>query len=265
MELDKIFSSNKEAWNNKTPFHLKSEMYDVEGFKQGRTSLQFIEIEELGDVKGKSMLHLQCHFGLDSLSWARKGAKVTGVDFSEEAIKAAKRLNEELKLQANFIESNIYDLKDKLNEKYDIVFTSYGVIGWLPELKEWAKIISHFLKPGGIFYIVEFHTMLWMFDDEFKKFKYSYFNKALIEENISGTYADTEAPLNQKEYGWNHPLSDVINSLIENKLRIKFVHEFPFSVYNVLRNTVHGKDGYWRIRGMEDIIPMMFSIKAKKD
>ena len=115
MELDKIFSVNKEAWNNKTPFHLKSEMYDVEGFKQGRTSLQFIELEELGEVNGKSMLHLQCHFGLDSLSWARKGAKVTGVDFSGEAIKAAKRLNEELNLKANFIESNIYDLKDKLN------------------------------------------------------------------------------------------------------------------------------------------------------
>ena len=106
--------------------------------------------------------------------------------------------------------------------------------------------------------------MLWMFDDEFKEFKFSYFNNGLIEENISGTYANTEAPLKQKEYGWNHPLSDVVNSLIENKLRIEFIHEFPFSVYNVFQNTVRGKDGNWRIEGMEDIIPMMFSIKAKK-
>ena len=262
-ELINFLNTNKKAWNNKTLFHLNSEFYDVEGFKEGKSSLKFIELEELGDVKNKTMLHLQCHFGQDSLSWARMGAKVTGVDFSDEAIKAARSLNNELNLDAKFICSNIYDIKKHLDEKFDIVFTSYGTIGWLPDLKEWGRLISHYLKRGGIFYIVEFHIVLWMFDDDFKNFKYSYFNQGEIEEEVEGTYADMNALLKQKEYGWNHPLSEVINSLIENGLQIEFLHEFPFSVYDVFSNTVKGKDGWWRIKGMENIIPMMFSVKAK--
>jgi SAM-dependent methyltransferase len=263
-ELTEFFNTNKKAWNSKTPFHLKSELYDLTGFKKGKSSLKFIELEELGDVNNKTMLHLQCHFGQDSLSWARMGAKVTGVDFSDEAIKVARSLNDELNLDAKFICSNIYDIEEHLDEKFDIVFTSYGTIGWLPDLKEWGRLVSRYLKPGGIFYIVEFHTVLWMFDDDFKKFKYSYFNQGEIEEEVEGTYADLNAPLKQKQYGWNHPLSEVINSLIENGLQIEFLHEFPFSVYDVFPNSVKGKDGWWRIKGMEDIIPMMFSIKAKK-
>ncbi|MFC2102846.1 class I SAM-dependent methyltransferase [Bacteroidota bacterium] len=260
----KYFEVNKQAWNNKVPFHLKSELYDLEGFKKGNTSLKFIELAELGNVINKSMLHLQCHFGQDSLSWQRLGAQVTGVDFSDEAIKSARLLNDELNLDAKFICSNIYDIEKDLDEKFDIVFTSYGTIGWLPDLKEWGRLISRYLKPGGIFYIVEFHTVLWMFDDNFTELKYSYFNKEEIKEEAEGTYADLNAPLKQTEYGWNHPLSDIINSLIENGLQIEFLHEFPFSVYNVFANTVQGEDGWWRIKGLENTIPMMYSIKAQK-
>jgi SAM-dependent methyltransferase len=243
---------------------LKSELYDLEGFKKGNTSLKFIELEELDNVKDKSLLHLQCHFGQDSLSWARMGAKVTGIDFSDEAIKEARSLNDELNLDAKFICSNIYNIEEHLDEKFDIVYTSYGTIGWLPDLKEWGRLVSRYLKPGGIFYIVEFHTVLWMFDDDFKKFKYSYFNLGEIEEEVEGTYADLNAPLKQKQYGWNHPLSDIINSLVENGLQIEFLHEFPFSVYDVFPNSIKGKDGWWRINEFEDLIPMMFSIRAKK-
>lgn len=263
--LNDVFESNKKAWDKKTPYHLKSELYDLEGFKKGKSSLNFIELEEVGNVKDKTMLHLQCHFGQDSLSWARLGAKVTGIDFSDEAIKAAKSLNDELKLHSEFICTNIYDIEEHLNEKFDIVYTSYGTIGWLPDLKEWGRLIARYLKPGGFFYIVDFHTVLWMFDEEFKKLKYSYFNIGEIAEEVEGTYADKKAPLKQIQYGWNHPLSEIISSLIENDLEIEFLHEFPFSVYNVFPNTVKGKDGWWRIKGMEDIIPMMFSIKAKKN
>lgn len=258
-----MFEANKKAWNKKTPYHLRSEMYDVDEFKNGKTSLKFIELEELGDVKDKSMLHLQCHFGQDTLSWAREGAKVTGVDFSDEAIDTADELNAELRLDTKFICSNIFDLYDKLDEQFDIVFTSYGTIGWLPDLNQWGKLISHYLKPGGIFYIVEFHNVVWMFDDDFTEFKYSYFNLGEIEEVVEGTYADTKAQLKQTEYGWNHPLSDVINALVQNGLKIEFVHEYPFSVYDVFSNSVKGEDGWWRIKGMENIIPMMFSIRAK--
>lgn len=260
----KFFDTNKNAWNNKTKVHLKSPFYDIEGFKKGNSSLKFIELEELGDVKNKSMLHLQCHFGQDSLSWQRLGAKVTGVDFSEESIKAAKELNEELNLDAKFICSNIYDLENHLDEKFDIVFASYGTIGWLPDFKEWGRLISRYLKRGDVFYIVEFHTMLWMFDDDFKNLECSYFNYGEIKEEVSGTYADLNAPLKQVQYGWNHPLSEIVNSLIDNGLEIEFLHEFPFSVYDVFPNSVQGEDGWWRIKGLENIIPMMFSIKARK-
>ena len=159
---------------------------------KGKSSLKFIEVEELGDVKGKSMLHLQCHFGQDSLSWARMGAKVTGVDFSDQAISTANLLRDELKLDAKFICSNVYDLQSKLDQKFDIVFTSYGTIGWLPDLSKWGKLISHYLKPGGTFHIVEFHTFVWMFDDDFTEFKYSYFNQGEIEEVVEKEVSDSD-------------------------------------------------------------------------
>jgi len=264
MKAKKYFDANKNLWNKRVEIHKNSDLYDVEEFKKGKTSLQDIELEELGDVKGKSMLHLQCHFGLDTLSWARLGAKVTGIDFSEEAIKLAKSLNNELNLDAKFICSNIYDIEKHLDEKFDIVFTSYGTIGWLNNLNEWGRLIAKYLKPGGIFYIVDFHNVLWMFDEEFKKLKHSYFfeEEPIAEEN-EGTYADKNAKIKQIEYGWNHPLSEVINSLISNGLQIEFLHEFPYSVYDVFPNTVKGEDGWWRLKGYENIIPMMFSIKAK--
>ena len=265
MNFNKYFEANKKAWDNKTPFHLKSDFYDVEGFKKRKSSLQHIELEELGDVKNKSMLHLQCHFGQDSLSWTRRGAKVTGIDFSEDAIKAANVLKDELALNAKFICSNIYDVEKHLKEKFDIVFTSYGTIGWLPDLNEWGRLISQYLKENGTFYIVDFHPVLWMFDDDFKNLHHSYFNSGVIRDETEGTYADMSAPLKQIQYGWNHSLSEVINSLIQNGLQLEFLHEFPYSVYNVFPNTIKGKDGFWRLKGLEDIIPMMFSIKAKNN
>ena len=211
------------------------------------------------------MLHLQCHFGLDSLSWAKLGADVTAVDFSDEAIRTAKDLSAETGIKTEFICSNVYDLKNVLDKKFDIVFTSYGVIGWLPDLKRWAEIISHFLKSGGVFYMVEFHPVVWMFDDQIEKLKYSYFkSEEPIAETIAGTYADRNADISGMEYSWNHSLSEVINNLSANDLKIESFNEFPFSVYNCFANTVKGTDGWWRIKGLEDIIPLMYSIRAIK-
>ncbi len=261
--MQKYFDANKTAWNKKVSYHFKSDFYNVVGFRKGKSSLQFIELEELGDVKGKTMLHLQCHFGLDSLSWAKQGAEVTAVDFSDEAIRIAKDLSIETGINADFICANIYDLKELIAKKFDIVFTSYGVIGWLPDLKKWGEIISHFLKPSGIFYMVEFHPVAWMFDDNFEKLQYSYFkSEEPIKEIAAGTYADRDADISQIEYSWNHSLSEVINSLTSAGLRIESLNEFPFSVYNCFANTVKGIDGWWRIKGLEDIIPLMYSLKA---
>jgi len=271
------FSANRESWNKRTAVHKDSAFYDFESFKKGKTSLSKIELEELGNVKGKSLLHLQCHFGMDSMSWEREGAVCVGVDLSDEAINLAKEINEELNLDTKFICSNIYDLKDNAEalryysspsgggwEGADIVFTSYGTIGWLPDLDKWVEIVAYFLKPGGTFYIADFHPMLWMMDEDFGKIKYNYFNTEVITEEISGTYTDRNAPIKSVEHGWNHPFSEIINALIKQGLQIEQFNEFPYSPYNCFNNLEQGADEMWRIKGMDEKMPMMYSIKATK-
>ena len=144
--MEEYLKKNLDMWNDWAPLHAESEFYDVEGFKNGRNSLDSIELEEVGDVTGKSLLHLQCHFGMDTLSWARLGARVTGVDFSDKAIDIARSLSTELGIEADFICSSVYDLRKNLDGKFDIVYTSAGVLCWLPDLKQWAEIINHFPK-----------------------------------------------------------------------------------------------------------------------
>jgi 2-polyprenyl-3-methyl-5-hydroxy-6-metoxy-1,4-benzoquinol methylase len=152
---------NKQSWNGRVDAHIKSEFYGVEDFIKGKTSLQEIELNLLGDIKNKSILHLQCHFGQDTISLSRMGAKATGIDLSDKAIESAKELNATTKTDASFICCNVYDLPQHLNEEFDIVYTSYGTIGWLPDMDKWANVVSTFLKPGGKFIFVEFHPVVW--------------------------------------------------------------------------------------------------------
>jgi 2-polyprenyl-3-methyl-5-hydroxy-6-metoxy-1,4-benzoquinol methylase len=239
-----------------------SAFYDVDSFKAGKSSLNPLEVKSLGSVKGKSLLHLQCHFGMDTLSWAREGAIVTGIDLSDEAINAGKHLSEDLNIPAEFICCNVYDTSEHIQRQYDIVYTSYGVIGWLPDLDKWAEIIRKALKPGGIFFLAEFHPVLWMFDDDFQYIQYPYHNEAVITETKTGTYADRFADITYEEYSWNHSLSEVFTALIEQGLIIRQFEELNYSYYNCFNNTIQGEDGYWRIKGLENKIPMIYSIKA---
>ena len=258
------FEANKQSWNKRTAVHKDSAFYDLDSFKKGKSSLNKIEMDELGDVTGKSLLHLQCHFGMDTMSWARAGATCTGVDLSDEAINLAKEINAELNLNTEFVCCNVYDLKQHLDKKFDIVFTSYGTIGWLPDLDAWAAIVSHFLKPGGVLYIADFHPVLWMMDDNLEHIKYNYFNTEIITEEISGSYSDRNAPIKSIEHGWNHPFSEIINALLKHGLQIQQFNEFSYSPYNCFNNLQQGADGMWRIKGMDEKMPMMYSIKAVK-
>ncbi|HLL43525.1 MAG TPA: methyltransferase domain-containing protein [Segetibacter sp.] len=261
---NRYFEANKEGWNKRTQIHKVSEFYDVLSFKAGKSSLNAIELEEVGNVSEKTLLHLQCHFGMDTLSWAREGADVTGIDISNQAIDYAKELSKELNIPARFICCNIYDLPIHLEKKFDTVFTSYGAVGWLPCLDKWASIINYFLKPGGAFYIIEFHPVVWMMDDNFKYIKYAYHNLETIAVLHTGTYTDRNSAIDYEEYSWNHGLSEVVNSLIKYDLQIQHLNEFPFSCYNCFNNVVQGEDGYWRVKGLEDKIPLMYSVKAVK-
>ena len=264
--IKEIFSVNKETWNKKVDIHKKSKFYDVDSFKKGKTSLNSYELEELGDVKGKSLLHLQCHFGLDTLSWSRLGAKCTGIDLSDKGIAEAVKLNDELGLNAMFIESNLYDVPNSVEEKFDIVFTSYGVVGWLPDLKTWGEIIASKLKKGGVFYLIEFHPIVWMFDflQTPPKLKYPYLNVEAIYEEYKGTYTNNDADIISKEYGWNHGLGEVITALTSAGLIIEFLHEFEESPYNTFPNMQKTKNGMYVLQEDQRLFPLLYSIRAVK-
>ena len=227
-----------------------------------------IELGEVGDVRGRTLLHLQCHFGLDTLSWAREGAVVTGVDFSEESIRLARELTEKSRLEATFIQSNIYDLPDVLDEVFDIVFTSYGVLCWLNDLNRWAEVIARFLKPGGLFYIIDYHPLAWIFDsdaeDDFH-LRYSYFhsNEPLSFE-VDGSYTgDKIEPIS--DYEWAHGIGDIVTSIARAGLRIHFLHEFPMTTFQQFPFLKKHDDGYWYYEHSETQIPLMFSIRATKE
>ena len=255
---------NKTLWNNKTDVHINSEFYDNKTFVDGRNSLNQIELELLGDIRGKSILHLQCHFGQDTITLNRLGANVTGVDLSDKAIKRAKELAVNTNSEAKFICCDIYDLPKYLDDEFDIVFTSYGTIGWLPDIDKWARIVSKFLKSNGKFVFVEFHPVVWMFDDNFAKIKYNYFNDGPIVETEEGTYADTNAPLINKSVSWNHSISEVVTSLLENGLEINSMKEFDYSPYNCFNKTIEFEPQKFRIKHLDNKIPMVYSIVARK-
>ena len=251
---------NKASWNKRTVSHLKSDFYDVEGFLNGQSSLNDIELNLLGDVKGKNILHLQCHFGQDTISLGRLGANATGVDLSDIAIESARKLSKEASIDATFICCDIYDLPNCLNKQFDIVFTSYGTIGWLPDIAKWAKIVSKYLKPKGKFVFVEFHPVVWMFDDDFKEIKYKYAKSDAIIEMESGTYADKKAEINQECITWNHGISEVVNSLITNNIEINALNEYDYSPYDCFNGTQEFEPKKFRIQKMGNKLPMVYAI-----
>ncbi|WP_109299871.1 bifunctional 2-polyprenyl-6-hydroxyphenol methylase/3-demethylubiquinol 3-O-methyltransferase UbiG [Aquimarina sp. AU474] len=261
-EFQKYFETNKQTWDNKVGVHAKSDFYDLDSFKKGETSLKKYELKALGNVSGKSILHLQCHFGQDTLSWSRMGAKCTGVDISENAITLAKELNSELELDANFVCCNVLDTSLYIKNQFDIVFTSYGVIGWLPDLMPWAQMIAERLKPGGVFYIVEFHPIVWMFDylEKTPVIKYGYNQKEVIYEEYEGTYADTNSNMISKEYGWNHGLGEVISSLSKAGLTIESLEEHDASPYEIFPGLIEKEKGMYVTK--DKLYPLLFAIKA---
>jgi 2-polyprenyl-3-methyl-5-hydroxy-6-metoxy-1,4-benzoquinol methylase len=258
------FEINKELWNAKTSIHITSDFYEMEDFMAGKNTLKPIEMELLGDVRGKKILHLQCHFGQDTLSLARMGAQVTGVDISDTSIDKARELNTQLGLDVKFICCNLYSTKEHLDEEFDIVFTSYGTIGWLPDMDKWADIVSHYLKPYGKFIFVELHPAVWMYDAHFKTIEFSYFNKEAIIELNNGTYADHEAEIAMQEVGWNHPLSEVFTSLMSKRLTIDHFEEFDYSPHNCFLGMTERSPGQFVVEHIGDKLPMTYSLVMTK-
>ncbi len=255
---------NSQLWDKKTPFHTASAFYDNESFINGKNSLKVIETDLLGDINNKTILHLQCHFGQDTLSMARMGGIVTGVDFSVAAIAEARKLNETLSLNATFVCADVYELPTELHHKHDIVFSSYGTIVWLPDIPKWANAVARCLKPGGRFIFVETHPLALMFDDDFTGIKYSYFDTGVIVETEAGTYADRTADINMKSMTWNHSLADVLQALINAGLSISKFQEYNYSEQNCFGNMIEVAPGKYQVIGMENLIPLVYAIEAHK-
>jgi ubiquinone/menaquinone biosynthesis C-methylase UbiE len=268
--MDDFAEANRRRWDELVAVHAASPFYDVEGFRQGKCTLKPTELEELGDVRGKSLLHLQCHFGLDTLSWARRGANVTGVDFSQPAVEQARTLAGETRLAARFIQSDVYELPDKLDETFEIVFTSYGVLFWLPDIERWANVVARFLQPGGTFYIVEFHPVMGIFEkrDDLLELEVGYPYFATSEPmrfDDDGSYADRSAKLsNRVTYSWSHSLADVVSALVNAGLRIDFLHEFAHCSEQFFPFMEERSPGKWYLTKHHGSVPLLYSIKATK-
>ena len=266
------FAANQALWDAWTAVHATGDFYDLAGFKAGGVRLRPYEIEMVGDVAGRSLLHLQCHFGIDTLSWARLGARVTGADLSPAAIDLARTLADELGFpEARFVRSNLYDLPGALDGVFDVVYTSRGVLGWLPDIRGWARVVAHFLAPGGRFFITEVHPVIQALEDEDVqpgelRLRYPYWEhpEPLVFE-VKGSYADRDADIGEKvEHGWDHGLGEIVTALIEAGLTIESLVEHAFLDWKV-GFLVEDGDGTWRLppdAGGE--MPLMFSLLATK-
>jgi len=274
-EHEQELAENRKLWDAWTAIHTTGEFYDVQRFRDDPNDgrIEAWEQAEVGDVGGKTLLHMQCHFGLDTLSWARLGARVTGVDFSEPAIAFANELAAETGLadRARFVVSNVYDLPGPLEgETFDIVYTGRGALGWLPDLGPWAEAVASFLKPGGCFYIHEGHPVMWAIDDDQTepnglRLAYDYWGGETLSFPVEGSYADPEADVDADvEHGWNHSLGEIVTVLASNGLRIELLDEkrtlhWPASFLVELDTGHHGFPPEQR-----GTIPLMYSLRARK-
>jgi SAM-dependent methyltransferase len=267
--MDPHLRQNRDHWDELVGIHLKSKFYDVKAFRKGKIALDPLERAEVGDVAGKSLLHLQCHFGLATMSWARLGAEATGIDFSPQAITAARGLSAEMNLPTRFIECDVLEAPSHLDETFDVVFTSWGVLGWLPDLARWGEVVGQFVKPGGTFHLLEIHPTALMCEPNRKGLPvphYSYFaqtNPLTFADETS--YADGKRKIrNRKNHSWIFEMGQVVNALIAGGLHIDSLREYPFSCYRHFPDLVQRRDGFWHMPKRWPQMPLTFSIKARK-
>ncbi len=258
-------ATNRALWDERVPIHLGSEFYDLEGFLGGRSSLRPFEPGELGQVKGRTLVHPQCHIGLDTLSWARLGAQVTGLDFSAPAVAAADEIAGRMGLSAEFVQGEVYDAPAALGgRRFDIVYTGVGAILWLPDIERWAETMAALLAPGGRFYMVEFHPFAEVFSEADLTLAESYFDRGPHLYDEPGTYADLSAETeHNRSVEWRHGLGDVVSALADAGLRIELLHEHDFTVHAHWPFLEQGEDGLYRVRSGTPSVPLMYSLRAR--
>jgi 2-polyprenyl-3-methyl-5-hydroxy-6-metoxy-1,4-benzoquinol methylase len=270
---EEALRENNALWDEWTRIHETSAFYDLEGFKRGGIRIKPYELEEIGPVEGIDILHIQCHFGLDTLSFARLGARVTGADFSGAAIELARRTAAEIGFPgARFVQSTVDDLPATLEGDFDLVYTSNGVLGWLPDIRAWARVVAHFVRPGGRLYLTEIHPVANAFENEGVApgellLRYPYWEHEIpITFPVQGSYADPTAEVVgvANEHGWDHGLGEIVTALVEAGLEIRSLREHPFVNWR-LDFLEERDDGTWRLPGeLDGRLPLFFSILARK-
>ncbi|MDA8238686.1 MAG: methyltransferase domain-containing protein [Chloroflexi bacterium] len=269
---ERAIRENNALWDEWADLHAASRFYDLDGFRRGGIRLSAEEVAEIGDVAGRDLLHLQCHLGIDTLSWARLGARVTGADFSARAVAIARALADELGFpEARFVRSDLHDLPAVLAGDFDVVYTSRGVLGWLPDVRRWAEVVAHFLRPGGTFYVAEIHPVAQAFENEGVapgelRLAYPYWEHTEpLTFAVHGSYADPGAQVAaEREHGWDHGLGEIVTALVDAGLRIESLREYPFVEWK-LDFLVEGPDGRFRLPGgTPGELPLSFSLRATK-
>jgi SAM-dependent methyltransferase len=262
--------ANLSNWNNRAALHIRDAtgFYNVDGFLAGEDKLHAVEASEIGDVAGKRLLHLQCHFGLDTLSLARRGAVVTGLDFSPVAVEGARELARKANLPAAFVEADVYDARTAVDGTFDMVFSTWGTICWLPDVKRWAKVVADMLAPGGTFYFLDSHPSAQVLEERDGRLEPTYGWRTpsekpdAFEEATSYTGDAHEKAVTL--YNWIHPLSDIIGGLLEAGLRLEFLHEHEVLPYRLFPFMVPAGPGLFRLPDGSVPIPLSFSLRASK-
>jgi SAM-dependent methyltransferase len=255
-------------WDERVPIHVQSAFYDVDGFVAGtREGIEQFEVNEVGPVDGRSLVHLQCHFGIDTLSWARRGARVVGLDFSAPAINAARALSVRTGISdAEFVVADVYDAVSALGgQRFDIVYTGKGALIWLPDLARWAQVCAQLVAPGGTLYVSEFHPVgdVFGWGDELA-LSYSYFLDQPTVDESRGTYADLHAETHENvSVEWHHPLGEVVSAIAAVGLRVEFLHEYPFTLYPRWTFLEQHDDGTYWLPGDKPSLPLLYSIRAR--
>jgi SAM-dependent methyltransferase len=268
--MNEAHEINKRWWNEVTPVHVGSDFYGVDGFLAGDNKLGRIERQALGEVSGKRLLHLQCHFGMDTLCWARLGAETVGVDFSEEAVRAARDLADKAGLgeRARFYEADVLEVGKVEDGNFDLIFTSFGTIVWLSDLKKWGATIAANLANDGLFYFLDSHPTYMMFDETSSAARqaYNYFHDAVPNEDEANRpdYADETYLVTSEARSFQWPLQDIFGALENQGLTVFEVREYPFSAWRAFPDMEPGDDGYWYRKETGFNIPLLLGFKARR-
>jgi SAM-dependent methyltransferase len=275
-------ATNLANWEERVPLHLVA--YGTDEFVADPAAISGVvatDAEALrphlpeGGIEGLELLHLQCHIGTDTLSWARLGATVTGVDFSPAALEAATALAERAGLPARFVEADAMHASDVVHERFDVVYTSIGTITWLPDLGAWARSISRLLKPGGVFYLRDGHPMLYTLDEDREDgelvVRYPYFGTGTATRwDDASDYADREARLhNETTFEWPHSIAEILTSLLSAGLTIVAFDEQRTLPWQALPSMIAVQPGdgtgEWVLPTAPERLPLTYTVICRLD